>query len=258
MNIADLREIGSITVLDLEIISKSYGRDFLPYPFMFTQSPGVSSRSQYLDYASAVPERLHNGDLAAFKRCVMSYGDADIRVECHVQYIPADRPSIRVMAARHDQFGFLAKQRPDEDVIDLYELSPYLIGPAVADSVVLNKPGSRDEIVIPDYVPPPDNADPHDDLAIRSTIEHPTNATAVSRAEVSAYATVQSHWRPTRNWGMDIGKNAAVWVQIKDDGDYLYATDFSVAKPMAQAALAERIDHLITEDVKALRQFRGL
>lgn len=257
MNTADLREIGSITVLDLEVISKSYGRDFLPYPFMFTRSPGFSSQAQYLDYASTVPERFHDGDLATFKRCVMSYGDADIRVECHVQYIPAGKPSIRVMAARHDQFGFLAKQRPDEDVIDLYELSPYLIGPAVADSAGVHKPGRREGIVIPEYAPAPDNASAHDDLAIRSTTERPTNATTVSRAEVSALGTVQSHWRPTRNWGMDPGKIAAVWVQVKDDGDYLYANDFSAAKPMSQAALAERIDRLITEDVKAIRQFRG-
>ena len=56
---------------------------------------------------------------------------------------------------------------------------------------------------------------------------------------------------------MDPGKNAAVWVRIKDDGDYLYQPDFSQAKPMSRPMLAERIDRLISEDVKALRQFRN-
>jgi hypothetical protein len=48
-----------------------------------------------------------------------------------------------------------------------------------------------------------------------------------------------------------------VWVGIKDDRDYLYAADFGEAKPMSRPMLAERIDRLISEDVKALRQFRS-
>jgi hypothetical protein len=46
-------------------------------------------------------------------------------------------------------------------------------------------------------------------------------------------------------------------VRIKDDGEYLYQPDFGEAKPMSRPMLAERIDRLISEDVKALRQFRN-
>lgn len=253
----DLRKVGSISLLDVDIISKFYGREFMPYPFMFTQPSRFSWKHQYDEYARLVPERFNNGDLAVFKQAGIAYANADIRVECHVQHIPADTASVRVVAARRDQIGFLAKQRADEDVIDVYELSPYLLGPAVAGSAALKKPGRRSAIVIPEYAPIRNGANASEDFSFHHTIEGEPNVTEVAQAEVTAFGTVQSHWRPTRRWGLDRGKNAATWVGIKDDGDYLYTADSSEAKPVSQAILAERIDRLITEDVKALRHFRS-
>ena len=257
MSTADLRKIGSIDLLDLDIISRFDGRDFLPYPFMFTQPSRFAWHNEYVEYARSVPDRFHNGDLHTFQECARSYANADIRVECHVQCIAADTPSVRVVAARCDQAGFLAKQRPDEDVIDIYELSPYLLGPAVAESVALKKPGRRSAIVVPEYAPVTTNAGASEDFTSRHTIEGAPSATQVPGTEVAAFGTVQSHWRPTRHWGIDPGKNAAVWVRIKDDGEYLYEPDFGEAKPMRRPMLAERIDRLISEDVKALREFRN-
>jgi hypothetical protein len=254
---SDLRKVGSISLLDVDIISKFYGRDFLPYPLMFTQPSRFSWHHEYVDYARSVPDRFDNGDLAVFKQAGIAYANADIRVECHVQYIPADTGSVRVVAARRDQIGFLAKQRADEDVIDVYELSPYLIGPAVAESVALKTPGRQSAIVIPPHVPAGNNASAPEDISIHHTVDGGPNATKVPRAAVTAFGTVQSHWRPTRQWGLDRGKNAAVWVRIKDDGDYLYAAGFGEAKPVSQPMLADRIDRLITEDIKALRHFRN-
>jgi hypothetical protein len=257
MTTANLRKIGSIDLLDLDIVSRFYGRDSLPYPLMFTQPPRFSWHDDYVEYARSVPDRFNHGDLAVFQECAASYVNADIRVECHVQYAPADTPSVRVVAARCDQAGFLAKQRPDEDVIEVYELSAYQLGPAVADSVALEKPGRRSGIVIPEWAPVSENTDATDDFTLDHSIEGAPSATAVPLAEVTAYGTVQTHWRPTRHWGVDPGKNAAVWVRIKDDGDYLYQPDYSEANPMSRPVLAERIDRLISEDVKALRQFRN-
>ena len=257
MSTADLREVGSISLLDLDIISRFYGRDFLPFPFMFTQPPRFQWHDEYVEYATSVPDRFNHGDLRMFQECARVYANADIRVECHVQYIPADTPNVRVVAARCDQAGFLARQRSDLDVIDVYELSPYLLGQAVAESVALEKPGRRSVIVIPEYARvPTNNAADCDDFTIEHTLEGTRNTTEVPRAHVTAYGTVQSHWRPTRNWGIDPGKNSALWIRIKDDGDYLYKRDFSEATPVTTPVLAERIDRLISEDIKTLRQFR--
>lgn len=257
MNTTDLPEVGSISLLDLDIISSFYGRDFVPFPFMFTQPSGFTWHDEYAEYARSVPDRFNNGDLAIFQDCAGAYAYADIRVECHVQHIPGDTSSVRVVAWRLDQLGFLATQRPDEDVINIYELDPYLLGPAVACAAALRKPGRRSGIVIPEYVRVPDDVGASEDVAIHHTIERAPSAPTVPLAEVTAVGTVQSHWRPTRSWGVDYGKNFAVWVRIKDDGDYIYTPDFAEATPVTQSVLAERIDRLISEDVKALRQFRS-
>jgi hypothetical protein len=46
-----------------------------------------------------------------------------------------------VVATRRDKAGFLAKQQPDQDIIDIYRLSPDLLGSAVAEAAALDKPG---------------------------------------------------------------------------------------------------------------------
>lgn len=261
MSTADLRKLGSISLLDLDIIGKFYGRDSLPFPFMFMQPARFTWHDEYAEYARSVPDRFNNGDLRMFQACAASYTHADIRVECHVQYIPADTPSIRVVAYRLDQAGFLARQRPDEDIVDIYELSPYRLGPAVAEAAALEKPGGRTGIIVPDYVRAPNNAEidesGYEHVTIQHTVEPARSGTEVPCSEVTAFGTAQSHWRPTRHWGVDPGKNSAVWVRIKEDGDYLYKRDYSEATPVTRPVLAKRIDRLISEDVDALRQFRN-
>jgi hypothetical protein len=192
---------------------------------MFTQPSRFSwhdEHAEYEMYEGSVPERFNNGDLAIFQPFAVAYASADIRVECHVQYIPADTPSLRALAARFDQLGFLAQQRPDKDVLDIYELSPYLLGPAVADSVALTKPGRRPGIIIPEHVRGSNNVGASADLTIQHTTESAPNAIKVPHSEVTAFGTVQTHWRPKRRWGIDPHKKFGVWVRIKDDGEYLY------------------------------------
>src|SRR3984885_559783 len=129
-----VRQVGILDLLDLNVISEFYGRDFLPYPFMFTQPSRFATRDEALAYASAVPDRFNHGDLGVFMQCVAAYDAADIRVECHIQYIPADTPSVRAMAYRTGQLGFFTQQRPDTDLIDIYTVSPYDLGAAICEA----------------------------------------------------------------------------------------------------------------------------
>jgi hypothetical protein len=243
-------------LIDLDILSTVFGRDFLPYPFMLTRPTRFSTQQELDEYARSLPDRFTNGDLRIFQRSCAAYVYSDIRVECHVQYIPPDTASIRTVACRIGDEGYLAKQRADEDVIDVYELSPYDLGPAISDTVVLTKPGRRSEIVIPEYLSRSDNAYAPQGVSVRSAVVSST-ATEVRSADVTAYARVQSHWRPTRRWGFDRGKQAVVWVRTKDDGEYIYSPDLTSARPMDRRALVERTDRLIAEDVKSLRDFRN-
>lgn len=253
----DLHEVGSIDLTDLDIVSKHYGRDFLPYPFMLTRSSRFSTFDEYVAYAASVPDRFDRGDLRIFRRWAASYAYAEIRVECHVQFIPAETPSVRVVGNRVGEMGYLAKQRPNEDVIDVYEVSPYDLGSAVSGFAGITKPGERSAIVIPEYWDIlGGNSDAAEEFTVLASTDTAT-AAEVRRAEVTAFGTVQTHWRPSRRWGFDRAKNSVVWVRIKDDGEYMYSTDFRHAQPFSRPRLAERIDQLIAEDVAAIRKFRN-
>ncbi|MGV0744133.1 hypothetical protein [Mycolicibacterium sp. XJ870] len=256
INSVSLQPVGSIGLTDVDILSKSYGRDFLPYPFMSTQPSRFASRDEYVEYAISVPDRFNYGDLQVFRRWAASYAYADIRVECHVQYIPSSRPSVRIVANRVGEIGYLARQRPEDDAIDVYEVSPYDLGAAVAQCAELTRPGRHHTVVIPEYGLPAEELPDDEPFTIQHMVEV-TTAEAICRAQVTTFGTVQSHWRPTRRWGFDRGKAAAVWVGIKDDGDYLYPEDSHQAQPMTRRHLADRIDELIAADVSVLREFRN-
>jgi hypothetical protein len=248
-------QVGTLDLLDLNAISEFYGSDFLPYPFMFTQGPRFATRDEAATYAGAVPDRLLHGDLNCFLECVAAYDAADIRVECRVQHIPADTPSLRLIAYRAGHLGFFASQRADVDLIDVYTLSPYDLSLAIADAVSLTQPGMHNAIVIPEYVPRGKAEYDRGDFVVHHRLASHAGVT-VPASEITVYATVQSHWRPTRKWGLDRGKRALVWVRVNDDGEYMYVADQSCATPMTGSLLREEIDRLIADDVAVLREFR--
>ena len=247
--------VGTLDLFALKAIGKFYGRDFLPYPFMIKQGMRFATADEATAYGNAALDRFHYGDLGIFTDCVFGYAHADIRVECHVQYIPADTPSVRVTAYRIGELGFFAAQQPDADEVDIYTLSPYDLGAAVCDELALTQPGRHPRIVVPEYAPKPRAEFDAGDFDVQHTLEA-SSEVIIPASEVSAYSTVQSHWLPTRNWGFDGRKSAVVWIHIIDDGDYMYAPDFSHAVPMTKAALNLRVDELIAEDVEILREFR--
>lgn len=246
----DLKRLGRIDLLDLNIINEFLGREFLPFPLVPTQPNRFTHFDEYTAHATSVPDRFNHGDLMVFKKWFSTFSAADLRVECRVQFFGGDTPSERLLAHRCDQLGFLAVQRPD-DIVEIFTLSPYDLGPAIAASVDLTNPGGRAAVVIPEYVP----------QSLRDRTDEQQGSTppiAVPEAEVRAYATVQSHRRPARDWGVDQEKDAVVWVQVADDGDYLYAADYESAQPMTRHLLRDRIDQLIAADVALLRQYRDV
>lgn len=239
---------------DLKVFGEFQGRFFLPYPFMTTQPSRFASRDEALAYANTVPDRFSYGDLNVFMACVTAYDTADIRVEYHVQYIPNDTPSLRILAYRKGEHGFFTVQRPNADLIDVYTVSPYDLGAAICDATDLTCAGRYPEIVIPEYLPQDQPKFDAGDFVLHDR-SMPAEV-VISANEVTAYATVQSHWRPIRKWGFDRGKPAVVWVCINGDGEYIYTPDQSCAKPMTRSVLREQIDLLIYEDIASLREFR--
>jgi hypothetical protein len=255
VNTSVRRTIGTLDLLDLSVISEFYGRDFLPYPFRYTQPSRYATQDEQSAYAETVPDRFHHGDLRLFGNAVTGYADADVRVECHVQHIPADTASIRMIAYRVDMSGYLAEQRADADAVDVFTIAPQEMGAVIGNRLGLTGPGKHQRVVVPEYAA---TARP---LAMPGTVvvrERPDSydATTIAASEVTAYSTVQSHWRPTRRWGPDRGRPMVVWIRVADDGEYLYAPDGSHAVPMTEAALRERIDGHVARDLALLQDYR--
>lgn len=253
--------IGSITLIELLGICEVQGRYGLPYPFWRTQPAAAPVTN-----TAVVADRYDSGDLRAFKPWAQAYVRADIWVECRVNFT-SDDPDLRILAYRAGESGFLASQRPGEDVVDVYELSPYELGTAVAGSAELVGPGAHSAIVISGYLdrfrPPAPGAvvAGGDDeyaavVSVRAAPER-RRESVFAAGDVAAMTTVQSHCAPPRGWGVDLGRKVAVCVRLVDDGDYLFGPDLDRAVPVTVQGLADRIDRLIADDVSVLRRRRG-
>lgn len=246
--------VGMIDVIDLTVVSQHYGRDFIPFPFMQRLASKVSPEV-FEEHARNVITRFREGDLRSLQHWAGTYVRSDIRVEGQAQFVSSDKVSVRVMAHRLADGGYFARQTSD-DVIEIFSLSPYDLGAAVAESMGTLKPGSKQAIIVPEYQVPTAPSSDGDGISIRSRIDIDDGADKVSRSDIEAFASIQSHWRPVRKWGVDRGKAAVVWVRVKDDGDYVYAPDYKVAQPVSKAQLAGRIDRLIADDVATVREIR--
>lgn len=244
--------VGSISIVDLTVVSQHYGRDYIPFPFMQTRAAEMSPVA-FEDYERGVIDRFDNGDLRAIRNWAGTYVRSDIRVEAHVQFIPADTTSVRVVAHRMGDRGYFARQT-NADVVEIFSLSPYDLGGAVAEAMETTRPGSKPAIVIPEYQSRKPVVAEDTGVSVTSREEGGV-AARIPRRDLVAVATVQSHWRPTRKWGVDRGKEAVVWVRPVNDGDYIYSSDYSAAHPMSKLQLAQRIDRLIADDISVLRQF---
>ncbi|WP_165618347.1 ESX secretion-associated protein EspG [Mycobacterium talmoniae] len=258
-----LRSMGSIHLADLARTCDHHGYEHLPYPFM----PETISRrdGHNTDESPPFSDRFDRGDPRIVREWMEAYARADIWVECRVIHSYADTLDTRILAFRAGTKGFFATQQPNTDTVEVFELSPYELGAAVASSVGLTKSGSHPRIVIPKYVnyfrEPANDTEAGDGefsvlRPVRST-RAGANVTVVSNAEVTALAIVQSHCEPARGWGIDWDKKFVPWVHVRDDGDYIYTADFSHAAPLTEKDLSDRIDRLIAHDVAVLRERLG-
>lgn len=250
------REIGALDLFDLQLINERHGRDSLPYPFMLTRPTRFEFVDEVARYATELPDRLRSGDLSVFSRCLEAWAHADITVTGQVQYIPADTASVRVLAFRTGQSGYLVEQRADADLVDIWAVSPFELGVAVTNAMRLDKPGRHPGITIPEYTEARSAFMDSDHVVVRHDVSA-TSGVAVSASQMSAYAKVQSNWRPPGEWGIDPRAESLTWMRMRDDGDYLGTSDDSAGIPLTAALLCERIDELIAEDIERLREARG-
>ncbi|MCV7063018.1 hypothetical protein H7I76_26820 [Mycolicibacterium vaccae] len=253
---ASRREVGAMELLDLQLINERDGRDSLPYPFMLTRPTRFEFVDDVAPYAAQLPDRLRSGDLSTFARvsgCVAacrrhSCRSRPVHPSRHTEY---PRTGFSHRAGRLPAGATARGGRPG----CVHDLAVEL-GAAVAAAMGLQDPGRHPRIVIPEYVPiRPAIVDDDVVVAHHEVVADP--GVKVSVSQLSAYAKVQSNWRPAREWGIDSGKESLTWIRVKDDGDYLGAPDRSSGIPLTAALLSERIDGLIAADIEMLREVSG-
>lgn len=253
-----LNSVGEVTVLGLEAISESYGRDFMPHPFTHTQPSPFRNFDEYAESAADTVDRFNHGDLQVLGQWFTSYMRADIRVECVSD--AAGQKRMRLVAHRSDQLGFFAAQLPDKDLVKVYSLSPYDLGAAIVAWVSTTQPGKHPQLRVPGLtrqsLAPHGNDSPGVSVRQRAAVS-PGTGSAVPETAMVKFTLVQSHWQPPRDWGFDHRKNAVVWVQFEDDGDYLYRPERGYFQPVTAAALRRRVDEHIAADVAVIRENRG-
>ncbi|WP_457144835.1 hypothetical protein [Mycobacterium sp. URHB0021] len=83
--------------MGIDAIGRGGGHDFMPFPFRHTKRSRFTMADEAQAYADAVPDRLRYGDLSVFNESATAYMKADIRVECHVPYMPTETASVRAI-----------------------------------------------------------------------------------------------------------------------------------------------------------------
>jgi hypothetical protein len=258
--------VGTVAVVDLEVACELYGRDMLPYPL--GRSRPVGSVWLATREVEPIDDRLNDGDLRGIRAWVEALVRADVCVECRVSFSDDDTPDLRLHGLQAGELGFAAVQRSDRhavDTVDIYAVSPGVLGEVIADSAGLLGPGVHTRIAVAgggDRLPaPPEMVDEYDDFGfpIPHTDSRDPAVRTVDGRDVVATGTVQSRHDPARHWGVDPERRLLQWVQISDDGDYMYAPGGAgYAEPLDAETLRVCIDRLIVDDLAVMRERRGL
>ncbi|MGV0838505.1 ESX secretion-associated protein EspG [Mycolicibacterium thermoresistibile] len=258
--------VGTVAVVDLEAACALYGRDVLPYPL--GRSRPVGSLWLLTRDVEPIDDRLHTGDLRDLRELVEALVRPEVCVECRVRHRDEDTADLRLHAVQAEDAAFIAVQRPDRDVIDavtVYSVMPESLGAVIADAVGLVGPGGHHRIAVSgsgDELPvPAESFDDYDEFGFpvaHNRHDEPAVQT-VGEREVVASGTVQSRYEPAGEWGVDSGRRILQWVQICDDGDYLYApSDAGYAEPLDAVTLRDCINGFIADDLVMLRAQRDL
>ncbi|MDG4665210.1 ESX secretion-associated protein EspG [Mycobacterium sp. 236(2023)] len=237
--------LGTVAVVDLESACEQYGRDVLPYPLGRSRPVGsvwLASRD-----VAPIDERLADGDLRGIRAWVEALVRADVCVECRVHHVDADTPDLRLHTVSAGETAFVAMQGSDGDgvdVVDIYAVSPDLVGAVVAESVGLVGAGAHPRIAVTRPVSEPDGYGDLDFLAAPTDVSVPQ----VSVRDVVATGTVQARSQAARQWGTDPALPALQWAQVHADGDYLFdAGDTENAEPVDVETLTAYVNGMIAD-----------
>ncbi|MDA2889842.1 ESX secretion-associated protein EspG [Mycolicibacterium sp. BiH015] len=229
----------TIAVVDLEATCALYGLDSLPFPL--GRSRPVGSMWLATRKVRPIDERL-NDELHAVRAWVETLVRPDVCVECRVRLSVEDTPDLRLHGLRSGEHAFVAVQGSDRgvDVVDIYTVSPEMMGPAIVESIGLVGAGAHPRIAVTASGEPSRDATPESDLDF---LAPPPPDVTVPRASVRDVVSTGT---------MQVRSNPALsilrWVQIRDDGDYVFDSgDAENAEPVDVETLTAYVNGMIAD-----------
>lgn len=254
--------IGTLSVLELDTLSKHYGRDFLPYPFRFTRSIPYESADDVRVFRASVLDGFKSGKFDHLRRWLdVQLRDADLRIEC--MYVYADgKPSVDVSATRWNDIGYIARQ-DDHDVIFFKQKTAYDIGPEVVKLVdMTGRPGALGTITVPSIgITAPVSSRPREDdsdVPIKANVfstSEPAHK-LVPYTDLLAGGEIYTAWRPARQWGRDRVKGPIGWIATRH-GDYMVEQPHEYATPVTRQQLLEKVNRSISKEIADLKSQRS-
>lgn len=250
-----LRPVGDIEATDLRILFEACGAEFLPYPIAQYGARSMGSAEHYARHAAAVLAAFRDGELSKLAPPLdLVLSNPDLRVEYYAHDLERDKPIHRVAAFRRGDHACLLRQVGVDDRVEINTLSPFDIGAAIADMTPALRQGRHPAVIVDGYTSIAEATSASTDITQR--VSGVGNLPRFGTSDLSAFGSVQSSWRPARQWGRDPDKELIRWVYTGGDS-YLVERDGSWARPVGLDMLRNRIDEGIAVDVAAIRANRS-
>jgi hypothetical protein len=250
------RKLGTLTVLELHVFCREFGRGFLPYPFRFTKTVPYEYDDELDEYRTNLLERFTAGEFDHLRRWLdIQMREAEIRVEA--MFMNASEVTTTLSATRWNELGFIATQDTD-DVITVRQLSAYDLGPEIGKLVQLSeKPGSHPKVTIPSLNVRVRSRQPAStETVIVDDMKAIDPATIIPFEKLVAGGEIHTDHRPPKGWRPDRTKEFVGWINTAD-GDYVVQAPYEYATPVTRAQLIDKIDRLIAGEAEELRELRA-
>jgi hypothetical protein len=251
------RNLGTVSILELQALAAHIGRAVLPYPFRFTKPVAQSYEHEMREYRNEIRDRVTAGEFAHLRRWLdVALRDAEIRVDSMVT--TATDVVAAVSATRWQELGFVAVQDNDDNVT-VHQVSAYEIGAEVAKLARLGgKPGVHPRVEIPSVrVHTRRSASIATGTVVVDGVKAADPLPVIPFEKLVAGGRIHVDHRTTAAWSPDRSKEFIAWVNTAD-GDYVVQPPYEFAKPVTRNELAAGIDRLIAAEAARLREKRTL
>jgi hypothetical protein len=250
------RKLGTLTVLELHIFCREYGRGDLPYPFRFTKPVSYQYEDELNRYRADLIERFRAGDFDHLRRWLdVQMREAEIHVES--MSMNATEVTAALSATRWQDLGFIANQDAD-DVITVTQLSAYDLGPEIGRLAALSgKPGSHPKVTVPSLNIQTRTAPPSSTGSVIVDEVTAVDSVVIPFEELVAGGEIYTDHRPPKRWQPDRTKEFVGWLNTTD-GDYVVQAPYEFATPVTRKQLVDKIDRLIAADAAEVRELREI